>query len=173
MSDRQEDSGWWLASDGKWYPPESHPSVRAESAAPRGVRYAGFWLRVWAFLIDGIIVSIGVGIVASILGIDEGGFFSTEPGGTETLLDLAAGWLYFGLMESSSSQATVGKMALSLKVTDIEGRRVSFGRATGRHFGKIVSALILLIGFMMAGWTAKKQALHDLMAETLVVRAPR
>ncbi len=76
-------------------------------------------------------------------------------------------------MESSPNQATLGKMALSLKVTDMNGERVTFGRATGRHFGKYVSAIILLIGFMMAGWTAKKQALHDMMAGTLVVKEPR
>ncbi len=76
-------------------------------------------------------------------------------------------------MESSANQATLGKMALSLKVTDAKGERLTFGRATGRHFGKIVSGVIFLIGFFMAGWTAKKQALHDMMASTLVVRERR
>jgi uncharacterized RDD family membrane protein YckC len=61
-------------------------------------------------------------------------------------------------------------MALSLRVTDLEGQRISFGRATGRHFAKYVSALTLLIGYIMAGFTERKQALHDMLAETLVVR---
>jgi uncharacterized RDD family membrane protein YckC len=69
--------------------------------------------------------------------------------------------------------ATVGKMALSLKVTDMEGQRITFGRATGRYFGKWLSAVILLIGFIMAAFTAKKQALHDILASTLVLRASR
>ena len=63
-------------------------------------------------------------------------------------------------------------MALGLLVTDRQGNRIGFGRATGRYFGKIISALILFIGFMMAGWTERKQALHDMMADTLVVRKP-
>ncbi|NOX17851.1 MAG: RDD family protein [Chlorobi bacterium] len=78
-------------------------------------------------------------------------------------------WLYFALMESSSKQATLGKMALGIKVTDLDGNRISFGRATGRYFGKIISGMIFYIGFMMAGWTQKKQALHDMLAGCLVV----
>jgi len=79
-------------------------------------------------------------------------------------------WLYFSLMESSAWQATLGKKALGLTVTDLEGRRISFGRATGRYFAKIISSLILFIGYIMAGFTEKKQALHDLIAGTLVLR---
>lgn len=78
-------------------------------------------------------------------------------------------WLYYALMESSSKQATLGKMALGIKVTDMNGNRISFGRATGRYFGKIISGLILNIGFIMAAFTQKKQALHDLMANCLVI----
>jgi len=73
------------------------------------------------------------------------------------------------MMESSDKQATMGKMALGIIVTDLEGNRVSFGRATGRYFAKILSALILLIGYMMTGFTQKKQALHDMIAGTLVI----
>lgn len=162
MSDRQEGEGWWLASDGKWYPPESHPDARAAAAQETGVRYAGFWLRAWAWIIDAIVVSIGMAIVLTALSINDQAVGS--------VFQLAGGWLYFALLESSSSQATVGKMALSIKVTDLSGGRISFGRATGRYFGKFISGIILLIGFFMAGWTAKKQALHDMMADTLVVR---
>jgi uncharacterized RDD family membrane protein YckC len=78
-------------------------------------------------------------------------------------------WLYFALMESYKG-ATVGKMAMGLKVTDMEGNQISFLKATGRYFGKIVSAMILSIGFIMAGFTEKKQALHDIMANCLVVK---
>jgi len=81
-------------------------------------------------------------------------------------------WLYFAMMESSVYQATLGKMALGLQVTDRQGNRIGFARASGRFFGKIVSGMILLIGYMMAGWTERKQALHDMLADTLVVRKP-
>jgi uncharacterized RDD family membrane protein YckC len=73
-------------------------------------------------------------------------------------------------MLSSEWQATVGKRAMSLVVTGVNGNRISFARATGRHFAKYVSAFILFIGFIMAAFTAKKQALHDMMAETLVIQ---
>ena len=80
-------------------------------------------------------------------------------------------WLYFAVMESSARQATFGKAAMSLRVTNLEGQRLTFGHATGRFFAKIVSGLIpLAIGYIMAGFTEKKQALHDMIAGTLVLR---
>jgi uncharacterized RDD family membrane protein YckC len=80
-------------------------------------------------------------------------------------------WLYFALMESSVKQGTLGKMALGLIVTDLYGRRISFGRASGRFFGKLITSMIPLgIGYMMAGFTEKKQALHDVLAGCLVLR---
>ena len=85
-------------------------------------------------------------------------------------VNLLGGWLYFALMESSRFQGTLGKMAVQIKVTDLEGNRLTFGRATGRHFGKIVSGLTLGIGYIMAAFTEKKQGLHDIMAGCLVVR---
>ena len=86
------------------------------------------------------------------------------------LLSVVVGWLYYALMESSGMQATLGKKALGLIVTDESGQRISFARATGRYFAKIVSALILLIGFIMVAFTERKQGLHDKLAGTLVVR---
>ena len=81
-----------------------------------------------------------------------------------------AGWLYYALFESSKYGGTLGKMAVGIKVTDIEGRRVSFARATGRYFARIVTNMTLLIGYIMAGFTEKKQALHDILANCLVVK---
>jgi uncharacterized RDD family membrane protein YckC len=78
-------------------------------------------------------------------------------------------WLYFALMESSSKRATLGKMALGIIVTDLEGKRISFGRATGRFFSKILSGIIIYIGFIMVPFTDKKQGLHDMIAGTLVI----
>jgi uncharacterized RDD family membrane protein YckC len=79
-------------------------------------------------------------------------------------------WTYFAGMESSPLRATIGKLAVGLYVTDMQGRRISFSKATGRFFGKLLSGAILCIGFMMAGWTEKKQGLHDMMADTLVLQ---
>lgn len=151
------------------------------------VTYAGFWMRFLAYIIDAILLGIANFIILipflGILGLtaaarasdmDSGG-----PGLMVALLStyfisvitiLAASWLYFALMESSAKGATLGKMALGLRVTDLTGNRISFGRATGRYFGKIVSSMILMIGYIMAGFTQQKQALHDIMAGCLVVR---
>lgn len=86
-----------------------------------------------------------------------------------SVVSLVIQWLYYSLMESSAKQATLGKMALGIKVIDMDGNRIKFGRATGRYFGKILSGLILNIGYIMAGFTAKKQALHDMLANCLVI----
>jgi len=153
------------------------------------VRYAGFWLRFVAYLIDDLILSIvGFfvslpfigGIVFSAIGIGEhSDFDETAFLGVAGILGfvfglviiiVAMGWLYFSLMESSSNMGTLGKMALGLKVTDMNGNRISFARATGRYFGKIISGMILYVGYIMAGLTEKKQALHDMLADCLVVR---
>ena len=83
---------------------------------------------------------------------------------------VVASWLYFSLMESSPRGATVGKMVVGLRVVDEQGQRISFLRATGRFFAKIISALILLIGYLMVAFTDRKRGLHDIMAGTLVVK---
>jgi uncharacterized RDD family membrane protein YckC len=86
-------------------------------------------------------------------------------------LFVVAQWLYFAGMESSPRQATFGKAAMSLCVTDLTGQPLTFGHATGRFFAKIMSGLIPLgIGYIMAGFTKKKQALHDIIAGTPVLR---
>ncbi len=153
------------------------------------VRYAGFWLRFVAYLIDSIILQIIGFIIAipfvgtmifSAFSIADSDSFDEETflgiagilGAIFMIVILSAllGWLYFALMESSKNQGTLGKMALGLKVTDMKGERISFGRATGRYFGKIISGMLLMIGYILAGLTEKKQALHDMMASCLVIR---
>ncbi len=86
------------------------------------------------------------------------------------LLNLLIWWLYYAIMESSPLQATLGKLAVGSIVTDLDGDRISFLKATGRHFGKLISALILCLGYLMAGFTERKQALHDLIAGCLVIQ---
>jgi len=85
------------------------------------------------------------------------------------ILGALCGWIYFATMESSPAQATLGKMALSIKVVDTSCNRISFKRASGRFFGKFVSALFIFIGFVISGFSRKKQAFHDIMAHCMVI----
>jgi len=119
--------------------------------------YAGFWTRFVAWLIDWIIIFAAGGLIAAITF------------GTGVVVVLLGPWLYEAFMLSSEWQATVGKRAMSIAVTGLDGQRITFARATGRHFAKLVSAFLIGIGFIMAAFTARKQALHDMMAETLVI----
>jgi uncharacterized RDD family membrane protein YckC len=164
-------------------PPQS-PVVPATSAAYGGslaqVRYGGFWIRFVAFIIDALVVGIFVwpisAMIALAIGV-AGGVVAMPTIGVHLVwgivgfaFSVCANWIYEAAMESSSKQATLGKMALGLKVTDLEGRRISFARATGRYFAKLLSLMILLVGYIMAGFTERKQALHDMIAGTLVQR---
>lgn len=133
--------------------------------------YAGFWKRFAALILDTIILIIPTFIIGLIFGIALSATNLGEEGieGLANVFGLFLGWLYNSIMDSSSKQGTLGKMALGIKVTDLNGNRIGFGKATGRYFGKILSAITLCIGYMMAGFTEKKQGLHDMMAGCLVV----
>lgn len=159
--------------------PMSQPRVGYREVAPSYVEYAGFWLRFVASIIDGFIVGIVGGVIGRFFGrtflpsMGAGNFSINAFMGALirlSMIIMVLKWLYFALMESSNLQGTLGKMVLGLAVTDLDGNPISFGRATGRFFGKIVSGLILDIGYIMAGFTEQKQALHDMMAGCLVVR---
>lgn len=165
-------------AQGESFPVSGQDPTAVESDArsqtsPAGPVYAGFWRRFAAFLIDEILL----GAVALIFSTPL--YLSGSSGSGNSGLEIAVlsnrifsfllHWLYFALMESSSRQATLGKMAIGIMVQDYEGRRISFLRGTGRYFGKFLSAFILGLGFLMAGFTRRKQALHDMLAETLVV----
>lgn len=131
----------------------------------RNFYYAGFWRRFAAFLIDAVIVGAGVSVVSSILG---------HPPDTQDQvyngISILAQWLYFTLLEGSDYQATIGKMALNLQVVDFEGNKISFAKANLRYWSKILSAIVLGIGFLMIAFTEKKQGLHDKIAGTLVIQ---
>lgn len=139
--------------------------------------YGGFWVRFVAYLIDAIILQIAAGflvgvILALVAGIGDGaGALANSARLLTYAVSFPGNWLYFGILESSSWQGTVGKKALKLIVTDEHGERIGFGRATGRYFAKIISSMILLFGFFMIGWTERKRGLHDMIAGTLVYRA--
>jgi uncharacterized RDD family membrane protein YckC len=155
------------------------------------VTYAGFWLRFVAHLIDGVILGVGVfalvipllfltGLITAVERLPEHVDGQVNPAAIAAILSLvftfvAVGillqWLYYAYFESGEKQATWGKQALDLYVTDCAANRISFGRASGRFFAKMISGMIPLgIGFIMAGFTERKQALHDMIAGCLVLR---
>ncbi|MBI1354762.1 MAG: hypothetical protein GC160_10470 [Acidobacteria bacterium] len=140
------------------------------------VVYGGFWVRFLAVLIDGILLFIAQTIVVFPIGFVIGAVSSNSSAaqavasGIGFLVGMLGNWLYEAILISSDKQATLGKMAMGLKVTNIHGGRLSFAHATGRHFAKWVSAFTLLIGYLIQPFTQRKQALHDLIAGTLVVK---
>jgi uncharacterized RDD family membrane protein YckC len=154
-------------------------SYAATMEPPAHFVYAGFWIRLFAYLIDGLVIFIAffifnIPIIAILVAV-------IQPQNPQAMgailadlemffLGIPACWLYFALQESGSAQATLGKRMLGLRVTDMAGQRIGFGRASGRFFAKIISAFTFYIGFIMAGFTDRKQALHDMIAGTLVVR---
>jgi uncharacterized RDD family membrane protein YckC len=133
---------------------------------------AGFWKRFSALVIDYLVillisfpVFLGIGAVMGMSGTRPGAGFELFT----NVFSLGLGWAYYCLQESSASMATIGKRARRLKVVRSDGSRITLARATGRYFAKIPSALVLGIGFLMAAFTERKQGLHDMLADTLVI----
>jgi len=169
------------ANSGPWAAKPAEPF-----AAGEGLVYGGFWRRFWSYLIDRFILGIafmpvGFMVFVPMLATRSGGWTDTDLpteaiaaflGATLTVafLGLLGSWFYYALMQSSSRQATLGQLALGLRVTDLEGRRISFARASGRHFATVLTGLTFGIGYVMVLLTARKQTLHDLVAGTVVVR---
>jgi uncharacterized RDD family membrane protein YckC len=164
---------------------KASPTTTSSAAASAATtQYAGFWRRLAAYLIDSLIVgAIWMIIYYSLVGA---GVWSMPEMADEEDIGPYISWLirytlisngvvvllqtlYFAIMESSAKQATLGKMAVGILVTDADGKRISLGRAVGRNLGKIVSQVILFIGYLMIAFTEKKQGLHDMMASCLVV----
>lgn len=140
--------------------------------------YAGFWKRVAAYILDQVIFTFAFYIIMFALGV--GAAVSAGAGQPKETADVTTALLsvalslglylfYFVYLESSSWQATPGKKACGIKVTDLNGNRISFWRSLGRNLGMWLSGLILCIGYMMCGWTRRKQCLHDMLAQCLVV----
>lgn len=159
------------------------PVANATPAVRRSVVYAGFWLRAVAYFIDVLLLTMIAGttilmplFAKGAIPADKPWFLLTEQSRQVFAIQLLfymVCWLYFASFESSPWQATPGKKMLGLVVTDAAGRRITFARASGRFFGKFVSQLLLFFGFVMAGFTPRKQALHDLLASCLVLRKPK
>lgn len=135
--------------------------------------YGGFWKRVIAYLIDGLIIAVPVTMVFGTVipdvmmaeNVQATPFSVTVP----QLVMILASWVYFAGLESSEWQATVGKKILGMKVTDAAGERINFVKATIRYISKFLSSFIFMIGFIMVAFTAKKQGLHDFIAGTTVI----
>ena len=152
------------------------PLVAVEGASP-----AGFWIRFVAYMIDGLVMlvptAILVGIFAAFViltneSMDHEGLPAELIVALVLLVAamIVVNWLYEALMTSSPRGATLGKMALGLRAVTSTGQRLTFLNATGRYFAKILSAIILMIGFIMIGFTDKKRGLHDMIAGTLVIK---
>lgn len=135
-----------------------------EREFPRPRSYAGFWIRVVAALIDAVVLFV-IQFTLSLFLIGLG-----DEGIATNLVSILIGLMYAAGLESSNWQGTLGKKILGLKVCDEHGDRISFGRAAGRHFGKVLSGCLLFIGFLMVAFSERKQGLHDYIAKTLVVR---
>lgn len=158
--------------------------------------YAGFWLRFVAAIIDGIIIGTVLTIVALVIFIPlgfgiassaaNGSFENEDPSAVMGLVGAVFGavffyifiayvlqTLYHSLLESSKYQGSFGKLALGIIVTDEAGQKINFSKALVRNLGKILSHAVFYIGYIMAGFTEKKQGLHDMIAKTLVVIKPR
>ncbi len=138
--------------------------------------YANFGLRLGAYIIDSIIIIIVGGMFGAIFGALFARMAYTNPDlliGLIYLFNIIIVSLYYALFESSEYQATPGKMLLKIKVVDINHERIDVPKAFGRFFGKILSGIILFIGFLMVLWTDKRQALHDQLANTLVIKADK
>jgi uncharacterized RDD family membrane protein YckC len=155
--------------------------------------YAGFWLRFVAYVLDAVILgafslpilfglAMMMGLGAALSNLPRGGdpFENGFPPvfalflGAFVLVVFVGGWMYNALLESSEWQGTAGKKIVGIKVTDLEGARISFARATGRYFAKFITGMIPLgIGYIIAGFTEKRQAIHDMIVGTLVLRKPQ
>ncbi len=162
-----------------------------------GFVYAGFWKRFAALLLDSIFLTLfmPVWFIPYVLLFFPMQILENNSQGYEFVsqnlnnqfndpllvvkmtyfisglyfINILIGWIYSTVMESMPKQGTLGKLIVGIKVTDKLGRRISFARATGRYFAKFFSAAFLMIGYIMAAFTAKKQAFHDIVAETLIL----
>lgn len=127
--------------------------------------HAGFWRRVAAYYIDSVVLMIPIALIIVPLSSSD------TLAAIAAILAMVVMFGYFVVMHASAWQATVGKRVLGVKVTDLAGNRIGIGRSLVRLLGAFVSSLILGLGYLMAGVTQRKQALHDMIASTLVVRS--
>jgi uncharacterized RDD family membrane protein YckC len=166
MAGRDDDANPFAAPESDLEPGSLTPTSDEQ------VEYASFGQRLVAVIVDNLILQFFGRIIGTGIGI------ATESTNLEPLallsitlpIGICMGWLYEALQESSAAQATLGKRMMSIIVTDMSGQRLSFGQATARYFAKIISGMTCLIGYIIQPFTEQKQALHDIIAKTLVVK---
>ncbi|MGQ0547249.1 MAG: RDD family protein [Betaproteobacteria bacterium] len=142
---------------------EEHIKTQVLAAAPAA--YGGFWVRFLAYVVDSLLVGVAWFLLTMLAA------FAGELFATLFLLIMVVGpFVYFAAMQASARQATYGKALVGLKVSGPDGERISFLRSLGRELAKIISAVPLMVGFLLAAFTSRKQALHDMVASTVVVR---
>ena len=156
------------------------------SEEQRPQNYAGFWIRFVAFIIDGLVLNVLAFVlilpILGMIGIASFGLeeiFNMDPNELSlafvaiiiplSIANIILYWLYFAVQQSSSWQATLGKRAVGIIVTDVHGERLNFTTASLRYLGRVISNMTMLIGYIIAAFTVKKQALHDIIAGTVVV----
>jgi uncharacterized RDD family membrane protein YckC len=150
-------------------------AVRPDACSCPTTEYAGFWRRAAALLIDKLLLGAVnlflciIFLLAAGRGPDGENLRAIFP--ASAIFGFLLQWLYFTLTESSAMRATLGKAVIGITVTDHEGQRISWLRANGRYWSKILSSIPFWFGYLMAGFTRRKQALHDFIAGTLVVRS--
>lgn len=138
------------------------------------IRYAGFWRRFSTGLVDGLVMFFPTSIVRVLLGEN---ILSTANPWTDldamrgTIVNLLLYWIYCAALESSPGQGTLGQQLLGLRVRDLQLRRISFVRATARHFGQWLSLFTCCVGYLLNLWTGKRQTLHDLVAGCVIARS--
>lgn len=146
----------------------------ANATPPQDRRaYGGFWIRFAATAVDTVVLLIPTLLVSFLYRSAYAANSELEKAMVELVdagLNLTIWWVYTAVLLSSSWQATVGKKVCGLSVVDYNGKRITFGRATGRYFAFFLSAVLLCVGFFMIAWTRRRQGLHDFMANTLVVK---
>ncbi len=150
---------------------QADPITATAGAKFSQMAYAGFWRRAIAYVIDGIILFIFITLVE--LGVKllapNTNFESLGVIGVFQVVYLLAAWVYYANMESGPYQATWGKRVMHLRVCDLNGERITFGRACGRFFASGLSGLCLGIGYLMVAFTEYKQGMHDKIAKTFVI----
>ncbi|VXA97250.1 Transporter [Luteimonas sp. 9C] len=175
------DAGWRPVTDitgtgtaGSPYAPPTANVARADAVTRGGdVVLAGFRKRLAAYAIDALLLGIASalvgGLIYELLGVGGFGRGIWMEQIVVNTVSLVLSTLYFAWFHAAYAMATPGKMAVGIKVVRLDGARISFGRGVGRYLATILSSLILMIGFLMAAFTQRKQALHDMVCDTLVV----
>jgi uncharacterized RDD family membrane protein YckC len=149
-------------------------AVKVETAPFLG--YAGFWRRFFAWFLDNIILGAVAGVLTPVIlsvapsSLREG-LEGTLPFASVSVISFLIGVAYHSVMNCSTFQASLGKIVLGAKVVDMNGMPLTYGRAIVRECAKLLSGLLLGIGYIIAAFTQRKQALHDMIAGTLVIKS--